>query len=74
MDRRTGWLRSARSLTDALSVLYLQVVAQDTGSPALSRTATVTVILRDLSGREVQLSPTFVPYGGPKLQKWSCLA
>ena len=51
VDRKTGWIRSSSALTSAESVLHLQIVATDTGSPPLSRGASVTIILRDLAGQ-----------------------
>lgn len=53
MDRKSGWIRSAAPLNQAPSVIHLQVVATDTGSPQLSRTASVTIILRDLAGKSL---------------------
>ena len=51
IDRKSGWIRSASALSSVDAILHLQVVATDTGSPPLSRSASVTIILRDLAGK-----------------------
>ncbi len=50
IENDTGWMKTTGSLQEAKALLHLQVIAMDTGSPPMTMSTTVTLILREIEG------------------------
>jgi hypothetical protein len=53
LDAKTGVLMAKASLRDALSMVQVEVMATDDGSPQMSCSTNLTLLIRDISGRSV---------------------